>query len=373
MNRIAGYFSETYTEARAKFLQAVRRGGAQLLSSHTNPAKGPAGEDCITDVAWLGPRDARKLLILVSGTHGIEGYAGSGCHVAWLEEGWFARAAPRDTAVLLIHAMNPHGFAWGRRVNEDNIDLNRNFVDHTRPRPVNADYDALREHIDPAEWAEPALSAHNAAIARFLGRERHDVVCKAVHGGQYSNPRGVFYGGTAPAWSNGLFRQLVAEHAARARHVAIIDYHTGGGVAGFCDLFIDDDHAGSQTRKWFSHVSVIAEDKAANGKDAQSETPGNLFYALPSILPGKQLTLCLVELRTPAIGHDEVRAENWLFQHGDPHSAQGLDMRARMRERFYPASAQWKVMQVYQSNAMLTEALNGLDALELPAAGSSAR
>ena len=108
MDRIANHFSNTYTEARGKFLAAVQAGGARLLSSHTNPAKGPSGEDCITDVAWQGPADARKLLILVSGTHGAEGYAGSGCHVTWLQEGWFERVAPRDTAILFIHAINPH-------------------------------------------------------------------------------------------------------------------------------------------------------------------------------------------------------------------------------------------------------------------------
>ena len=363
MDRIADYFSSTFVQARGKFLTALERGGAQLLSSHTNPARGPSGEDCVTDVAWLGPRDARKLLILVSGTHGIEGYAGSGCHVAWLNGQWYARSAAPDTAVLLIHAINPYGFAWGRRGNEDNIDLNRNFIDHSQPRPENPDYVALAEHIDPQDWVEPAISRHNAAIARFLGRDRHDVTCKAMHGGQYVNQRGIFYGGQQPAWSNHLFRALVAQHAARAEHVAIIDYHTGGGVFGFCDLFIDDDHAGARTRDWFSHVSVISEDKAAHGKDAQSETPGNLFYALPQILPGKKLTLCLVELRTGETGgHDIVRQENWLFQHGDPHSAHGLALRAEMRERFYPARREWKVMQVYQSNAMLAEALRGLAA-----------
>jgi len=362
MDRIADCFAETFTEARQKFLQAVDASGASLLSSHVNPAKGPAGEDCITDVAWLGPRDASRLLILVSGTHGIEGYAGSGCHVAWLRERWFERLElPRGrTAILFIHAINPHGFAWGRRVNEDNIDLNRNFVDHHGPHPTNEDYTALQAHIDPSSWEEPALSAHNAAIARHLGLPRHDVMCKAIHGGQYVNPRGVFYGGQQPAWSNRLFREVVARHAVGREHVAIIDYHTGGGVLGFCDLFIDDDHAGAQTRNWFSHVSVIAEDKARHGKDAQSETPGNLFYCLPQILHGQAMTLCLVELRTRGGGHDEVRAENWLFQHGDPESEAGLEMRARMRERFYPSSAEWRVMQARQSHAMLAEALHGL-------------
>jgi hypothetical protein len=46
MDRIANHFSSTYTEARGKFLAAVQAGGARLLSSHTNPAKGPSGEDC---------------------------------------------------------------------------------------------------------------------------------------------------------------------------------------------------------------------------------------------------------------------------------------------------------------------------------------
>jgi hypothetical protein len=360
MNRVADCFAQTYAEARQKFLDAVQDAGAVLLSSHQNPHKGPSGEDCITDVAWQGPRDARRLLVLVSGTHGIEGYAGSGCHVAWLRERWFDRLAVQDTAILFIHAINPHGFAWGRRVNEDNVDLNRNFVDHTRAHPLNDDYAALREHIDPTHWEEPALSAHNAAIARFLGLPRHDVMCKAIHGGQYINPKGVFYGGSEPTWSNRLFRDLVALHGAGREHVAIIDYHTGGGVLGFCDLFIDDEHARARTRDWFAHVTVIADDKAAHGKNAQSETPGNLFYALPQILPGQALTLCLVELRTKGGGHDEVRAENWLFQHGDPQSPQGLALRAQMRERFYPASPQWRVMQVYQSHSMLAEALHGL-------------
>ena len=363
MDRIADCFADTYGQARAKFLAAVDKSGARLLSSHTNPAKGPIGEDCITDVAWIGSDNARKLLILVCGTHGIEGYAGSGCQVAWLNEGWFARAAAKDTAALLIHAINPHGFAWGRRVNEDNVDLNRNFVDHARP-PENPDYEAIREHIDPTGWAEPSLGQHNAAIAKFIKRDSHDVTCKAMHGGQYINPKGTFYGGGDATWSNRLFRDLVARHAARAAHVAIIDYHTGGGVFGYCDLFIDDDRAGARTRDWFAQVSVISEDKAAHGKDAQSETPGNLFYALPEILPGKPVTLCLVELRTgESGGYDVIRAENWLFQHGDPRSAQGLALRAQMRELFYPARPQWKVMQVYQSNAMLVEALGGLSAL----------
>ena len=58
-----------------------------------------------------------------------------------------------------------------------------------------------------------------------------------------------------------------------------------------------------------------------------------------------------------------IRAENWLYQHGDPRSAQGLELCAQMRELFYPSRPEWKVMQVRQSNAMLAEALAGLETL----------
>src|SRR3546814_2611590 len=73
-----------------------------------------AGEDLFTDTAWLGPRDAKAVLVTVSGTHGIEGYYGSGCQTGWLADGHAAKL-PAGTAMLMIHASNPYGFSWGDR------------------------------------------------------------------------------------------------------------------------------------------------------------------------------------------------------------------------------------------------------------------
>lgn len=360
-------FCADYAACRARFLAALEAAGGTHLGAHENPCRGPSGEALYTDIARIGPADAAKLLILVSGTHGVEGYSGSGCHTGWLDAGLFARQAGPGTAVLLVHAINPFGFAWGRRTNEDNVDLNRNFIDHAKPRPANPDYEAIAAHVDPADWGdERARARHNAAIAKYLKRETHDVMSKAMHGGQYVNPKGTFYGGTAPVWSNRVFRAGVAEHAARAERIAIIDYHTGGGPMGFVDFFVDDDRDGlvgaAKSRHWFSHATVIADDKAEHGKDAQSETPGNLFYSVPEIVPGKRYTLGLVELRTgeDKTGIDAIRAENWLYHHGDPDSPEGKRIRAEARERFYPASALWRAMVFRQSNALIGEALAGL-------------
>ncbi len=354
----AQLFSETYDEARAKFLTALDAAGGTRLADFQNPGKGPAGEALFTDVARLGPADARKLLVLISGTHGIEGFCGSGCHTGWLSG---RHELPKDVAVLFIHAVNPHGFAWKRRVNEDNVDLNRNFLDHTKPHPVNADYAALQDHINPATWTPEVVARADRAIAAHYGNPNGAFLPKAIHGGQYVNPRGTFFGGTQPTWSNRTFREIVETFLKPAAEVCVIDYHTGSGVYGFCDLFVDDRAAGTRSRDWFEHCTAIEAVPVEHGH-AQSDVPGLLMYVPEHTLTDVKVTSCLVEMRTRARAGlmNDMREENWLYQHGDPNSPRGREVRAEIQELFYPSAPEWKPMVLRQSNAMIAEALAGL-------------
>ena len=122
----ADSFSATYAVARTKFLAAVKDAKG-THESYEHPAKGPAGEPLWTDVAWFGRHDAERVLVTISGTHGVEGHCGSGAQIDWLRRGELARV-PDGIAVMMIHAINPYGFAWTRRVTEDNVDLNRNWI-----------------------------------------------------------------------------------------------------------------------------------------------------------------------------------------------------------------------------------------------------
>ncbi|MBS80905.1 DUF2817 domain-containing protein, partial [Variovorax sp.] len=124
------HFSGTYVEARAKFLEAARARGAAIESFVNEAHRGALGEELATDVALLGAIDAKKLLLVTSGTHGPEGFCGSGAQVATLhDEDLLARLQQAGVALLLVHAVNPHGFSHLHRTNEDNIDLNRNHID----------------------------------------------------------------------------------------------------------------------------------------------------------------------------------------------------------------------------------------------------
>src|SRR5690606_34593874 len=70
----------SYSVARRRFLDAAGAAGA-VVTSHPMPGNGPEGEDLSIDVARLGPGpgEAEKVVFVVSGTHGVEGFAGSEC------------------------------------------------------------------------------------------------------------------------------------------------------------------------------------------------------------------------------------------------------------------------------------------------------
>ena len=158
-----GCYSEDYVEARAKFLSAAIEVGA-VAERFALDKPGPKGEELSTDVAWLGPREARHVLVTISGTHGVEGFFGSATQIEWLRRAKTARL-PDDIAALHIHAINPYGFAWLRRTNEDNVDVNRNRLNFDAALPANPMYEELSDDLCPSDWS--AETQTRAAVARY--------------------------------------------------------------------------------------------------------------------------------------------------------------------------------------------------------------
>ncbi len=118
-------FSTDYATARRRFRHAASRLGWQL-EAHPIGALGPRGEELAFDVAWTPGGDPEKALVVSSGVHGVEGFFGSAVQLAALEQ--WATDSPPPTRCVFLHGLNPFGFAWLRRFDENNVDPNRNYL-----------------------------------------------------------------------------------------------------------------------------------------------------------------------------------------------------------------------------------------------------
>jgi len=356
----AAVFAQDYAEARAGFLAAAKARGLAPVSALHPSRKGAKGEDLAMDSVLLGPADAAALLVVTSGTHGVEGFCGSGCQRALLaDEELLKRIDAAKLAVLLVHAVNPWGFSFLRRANEDNIDLNRNFRDFSQPQPANAGYAELHDLLLPAAW--PPNDANRAAILAARERMGHREFQAAVSVGQDSHPEGLFFAGTAPSWSNRTLRELLRRHGAGKRAIGWIDIHTGLGPNGHGEkIFAGRNDAAdlARTRAWYGADVMSYYD----GGSASAEVVGSAALCVHDECPGAEISLMGLEYGTLPFAAvlNALRGAHWLEIHRDAPAALRRDIDCAMRDAFYTDTELWKGMILGQARAAILQAVTAL-------------
>ena len=354
----ARYFSQSYTEARAKFLAAAEQAGL-VVESQVHPLLGRDGETLAMDVARDGPKDAPALLIVSSACHGVEGYCGSGVQIALLDDdAWRAAARAANVAVLYIHGLNPYGFSWWRRTTHENVDLNRNFRDFSAEPPRNARYDELAPSLVPSTW--PPDAAAVAQIDRFVAEHGERALQQAISGGQYHHPQGLFFGGVEPTWSQSTLREVLREHGRRCSRLAWIDLHTGLGPSGHGERIYagrDDAATVQRARDWWGDVTSIYD-----GSSTSALLTGMMFTAAYEECPQAEYTGIALEYGT--LPQPEVtgalRADQWLENHPEADDATRRAIKQQVRDAFYTDTDVWKDRIVAQGVDAAYGAVRGL-------------
>jgi hypothetical protein len=354
------FFSGNYQEARHKFRDAAVRAGAAFASHVNTKLRGPGGEELATDVARLGPGDASRILLTISGTHGAEGFCGSGAQVGSFMAG-LGRELPADTALVAVHAINPYGFAWLRRVTEDNVDLNRNFVDHGGKLPANPGYVELADAICPREWTPATIGLAQAQLDAYREKHGAPALQAAITVGQYTHSDGVFYGGAAETWSRLTLTAIVDRHARRARRLAVVDFHTGLGPWGYGEPIVIHRPGSpglSRARQWYGDRIT----STALGNSTSADVRGDILTAIERRLTQTEVTGLAVEYGTLPLEQvlNALRADNWLHVHGKPDSTAGREIKAQMRDAFYGDKDDWKDLIFEQAFLHQRNALKGL-------------
>ena len=346
------YFSANYIEARQKFLDAAHSAEAKI-EHFINPQTGPQGEAIYTDVALIGPKDAGTILVLSSGLHGVEGFTGSAIQTGLLREGF--GELPPDTGLLLIHAVNPYGFAHLRRVNEDNIDLNRNFADHSKPYPANPGYEALADAICPETLSMWENARSFARLFWYGLTNGRDALKKAISSGQYSHPQGLFYGGRQEAWSNKTIRAIADKYLGNENRVVIIDFHTGLGPYGNGEVIMNEPEQSPAYRRavtwWGDRVRTTA-----SGASVSIHLEATLKLGFSTMLPDAEITAVSLEFGTvqPEQVFRALRAENWLHHHGSRDHPRAAEIKKDLLRAFYPDQDDWRT-QVWEHGRKVVE------------------
>ncbi|MCA0243055.1 MAG: M14 family metallopeptidase [Proteobacteria bacterium] len=354
-------FAQSYAEARNKFLQAAA-GAGLAVHAHRHPLLGRDGEELAVDVARHGAADAPSLLIVTSGCHGLEGFCGSGIQVRLLQQGQVLRqAAQAGVALLFVHALNPWGFSWWRRTTQENVDLNRNFVDFGQPLPANPGYDELAHALVPVHW--PPAAAAEQVIAGFIARHGMKGFQTAVSSGQHDHPEGLFFAGRNPSWSQRTWREILREHAQRCRRLGWIDLHTGLGPNGHGERIFsarEDAATLARARQWWGEQVTSIYD----GSSTSARLFGMAFEAVYQECPQAEYTGIALEYGTLPMTEvmTALRADQWLENHPETPDDVRRTIKRQTRDAFYTDSDDWKRQVVAQADEAVQQALAGLAA-----------
>lgn len=358
------FFPASYSASRATFCEAARRAGFQV-ESHPLPGDvtGPGGEPLSVDVAIRAADcPAAPCLLLSSGLHGIEGFFGAAVQHSLLES-WTAHPPPSSLRCVLVHALNPFGFAWLRRTNEDNVDLNRSFFSASGERPSNTGYAALDGLLNPrrppSRW-EPFVLKALLAILRAGDRE---AVKQAVAGGQYDFPKGLFYGGCGPSAAQGILEQHLQHWTGGSQRVVHLDFHTGLGRSGTWKLLVDyhpDSRQLATLESFFGRDNIQLSSPGKPGIAYQ--TSGSLgAWCVSRSAPAEYVYAC-AEFGTCSDLQvlSALRAENQAHHWDRPGSTATLHARRRLMERFCPASSAWRKRVLKEGQRLVATAVKGL-------------
>lgn len=314
-------FPLSYDAARARFRAAAHAAGARTGAVELPGRRGAEGEVLSIDWATVepgGPRSADGTLVLICGTHGPEGPAGSAIVREVLDA---VAASPRDfPRLLVVHGLNPWGFSWVSRTDEANIDLNRNMVPQGQPRPQNTGYDRIAHLIEVADWQEDTADTLLAALDAHAAQHGARALTNALLSGQYHAADGLNYGGAAPAWATQELTALLHRETRPGERVQVLDLHTGVAERGALALLAFQDTTPPDPAQAALVRSMARRPGNVIGAEGLADHVGLIVTGIGAALPDRRVSGAVIELGTAP--RRQIRAalllDLWLRRYAPP-------------------------------------------------------
>lgn len=372
------HFPSDYADSRARFLEKTARLAGDRASC---PIPGTKDDDLAVDDVHL-PATGRKerLIVILSGIHGLEAYAGSAIQSLFLET-VLPKIDRRGTGVYLVHSMNPYGFKHHTRCTEGGVNLNRNCsADRSLYAIKNAESIALSERFIPKAPVASLKCALFDSIRFedakvFFGDVSLDRFIKGVGPGQFESARGLEFGGFGPEPQTEFLTERLKTIMPGYRDVIALDLHTGLGDRGRLHL-LRGERADSLDRGLLSELLDPAADRevydfTANEVEGFYKTQGATNDLFPQLAePGQRIVALTMEFGT--LGHDRdamlESLNRWLLEHQGIHHGYASpdierEVRARYLDKFFPREDDWRATIAATSRELFLRILKRAGAL----------
>lgn len=342
---VLNVFCQSYSAAKAVFEEALSLSNVVTKTTkYQHPLKGPNSQKLACDVVWLGKENADNVLVLVSGLHGVEGGVGSALQTDVLNR---YKRIPNNCAVVLIHALNPWGFAWASRADHQGIDVNRNFIDFDLPHP-STDITDLWKQLSSGQLKFEELA---------LDKEQFERISQ----GQYEYENAPFYGGKAASWSRNIIETVIKDiMSIPHKQVFVIDIHSGLGNYGSGDIICDHpaDSAGFRLANSLFGKTVIAP-------SASDSTYGAKFGLHDYIWQKQGEHVCFITLEFGTHGNDRLLSvladdQKWQMNDNTDWSDSSLTSKHALQDFFCPEEKQWQELVLFRGRQVIEIALDEL-------------
>lgn len=340
-------YPDDYFSAREQFLDAAGRAGC-LTDSWLIGAKGPCDETLAIDVAYWGAPSTKHWLLLSSGLHGTEAPFGSAVQVAFLQH--LAQQEFYQTGVIFLHSLNPFGYAWTRRANENNVDLNRNFLlpgeSYQGAHPL---YHHVYRTFDPHRL-EKFYESFYLRASWLIAKHSMVALQTSLPVGQYDYPKGLFFGGHAPSQTLELLKENLRLLMPNVVEVTHLDFHTGLGRWADYRLLIDLP-ASDPDSEWFRAFAPAHAIETASAAHTAYLARGSIGHWMKQVLfPEVRYRYAAAEFGT----YRPVRVLRSLVRELQAHYSYAPDhpryQRAKrlVKQTFVPNSRGWRRTSLQQ-------------------------
>ena len=371
-HKYSEYFYTTYEEVRAHLSERVESLKQSGVTVEYNTYAINAADDLYIDNIYLpANKENTNLIILTTGVHGIEGYIGSAMLDVFFED-IYPTIDTDKTGILIVANVNPYGMKYMRRYNENNVDLNRNFIEDwsTFDLSSNKEYPKVDKFLQPtgkmgnAFWHEVGFYLSLAKEAIFTGA---DTISDALLTGQYEYAEGVYYGGNGDEASTTYLKGVFADCIdGEYENIVHVDIHSGYGPRYNMVIFnsVQDLTTEAEAKEMLQYDYIIAQD-SEDFYVTYGDTTDYFYRLLKSKNSDKSLYSTCFEFGTIGDGFfDSILSLKYTVDENRQHwypttnKTTAEVVRQNYLELFYPTETNWRTKTIEDFTKAMTGVLN---------------